>query len=312
MKITICGSISFFNKMKKIKRELEDLEIFDHIYMPVGFGKDSQKVKNDLSIEEDTARKKKFDLINIHYEKIMKSGAILVVNYMKNKEKYYIGGNTFLEMGFAHVNNRDIFVMNPIPDMTYKAELDAMMPIDINENVKRIREYYRNLPKVFVASNSRIKKDSVSLGLRSIGYKSYVRGFNIGSGISNQPIGFDEMMKGASNRIEKLQRKVKEYSYLVSIESGMIPFKKSERYIDLGLCIMQDKKGRREICLSQGIEIPSKTAKKVIAEKKELGPYLQKLSGMKEKDAAFYFSSGKLTRQKLLEQSVAYAYSRFI
>ncbi|MBT4597707.1 hypothetical protein HOC76_01665, partial [bacterium] len=40
----------------------------------------------------------------------------------------YIGGNTFLEMGFAHVLGKKIFLLNGIPDISYKAEIIAMQP----------------------------------------------------------------------------------------------------------------------------------------------------------------------------------------
>lgn len=55
--------------------------------------------------------------------------AILVVNINKNGIKNYIGGNTFLEIGFAHVLDQKIFLLNPIPEIQfYKSEIEAMKP----------------------------------------------------------------------------------------------------------------------------------------------------------------------------------------
>jgi len=45
-----------------------------------------------------------------YYEIIKECDAILVLNLEKNKIKNYIGGNTFLEMGFAHVLNKKIYL----------------------------------------------------------------------------------------------------------------------------------------------------------------------------------------------------------
>ena len=54
---------------------------------------------------------------------IQKSDAILVLNLTKNGIENYIGGNTFLEMGFAHVLEKKIFVYNKLPDVGYKDEI---------------------------------------------------------------------------------------------------------------------------------------------------------------------------------------------
>lgn len=66
--------------------------------------------------------------------------AILVAKYDKHGVANYIGGNTFLEMGFAHVLNQKIFVLNPLPDMPYySTEIVAMNPVVINGDLAKIR-----------------------------------------------------------------------------------------------------------------------------------------------------------------------------
>jgi len=66
--------------------------------------------------------------------------AVLVLNLDKHGVKNYIGGNTFLEMGFAHVLNQKIFLYNPIPGMPYyKTEIAAMKPIVIKKDLKKIK-----------------------------------------------------------------------------------------------------------------------------------------------------------------------------
>jgi len=78
------------------------------------------------------------DLIRKHYQDILSCNAILVVNQDKNNIKNYIGGNTFLEMGFAFVLNKKIFVLNPLPeklDLIYQ-ELIAMKPVILNGNLE--------------------------------------------------------------------------------------------------------------------------------------------------------------------------------
>jgi predicted RNA-binding protein with PUA domain len=64
--------------------------------------------------------------------------AILILNLEKNNIKGYIGGNTFLEMGFAHVLNKKIFLLNEIPEMGYKDEIVAMKPVILEGDLNRI------------------------------------------------------------------------------------------------------------------------------------------------------------------------------
>lgn len=66
--------------------------------------------------------------------------AVLVLNIDKHGIANYIGGNTFLEIGFAHILNQKIFLLNPIPDMPYyKTEIVAMNPIVINGDLSLIK-----------------------------------------------------------------------------------------------------------------------------------------------------------------------------
>ena len=73
--------------------------------------------------------------------KIKKSDAILVLNYDRKGIKNYIGGNTFLEIGFAHVLDKKIYLLNPIPDINfYKEEIEAIHPEILYGDVGKINE----------------------------------------------------------------------------------------------------------------------------------------------------------------------------
>jgi hypothetical protein len=78
--------------------------------------------------------------ITEHYKKILQSDAILVANYDKKGISNYIGGNTFLEMGFAYVNDKKIFVLNPLPTtgLNYLEELLGMQPVILNGDLTKI------------------------------------------------------------------------------------------------------------------------------------------------------------------------------
>jgi len=97
--------------------------------------------KTVKEIEELTLyHKNERNAIREFWEIINESDAILVLNYDRRGVSNYIGGNTLMEIGFAHVLNKKIFLMNPIPEIEYyKSEIEAVRPVILNENLKRIR-----------------------------------------------------------------------------------------------------------------------------------------------------------------------------
>ncbi|MDD4271796.1 MAG: hypothetical protein PHF50_03250 [Patescibacteria group bacterium] len=143
MTITICGSISSTPKIKEVSDKL--LAMGHKTYLPYT----SLKIINgEMTMEEylhekekngDGAfRKIKEDLIKRYYNFIKESDAIIVLNIDKNGIKNYIGGNVFLEMGFAHVLSKKIYLYNNLPDIIYLDELKAMQPIIINGDLSKI------------------------------------------------------------------------------------------------------------------------------------------------------------------------------
>jgi hypothetical protein len=143
MKIDICGSLNFTYEIKKVADDLKDLD-FD-VVIPIS----SEKIlKKEFSLEEIKKEKEngkfseraiKFDSIRAYWNIIKNSDAILMANFEKNKIKDYIGGNSFLEMGFAHILNKKIFILNDIPEMIYTDEIKAMQPIVLNGDLKKIK-----------------------------------------------------------------------------------------------------------------------------------------------------------------------------
>lgn len=126
MKIAICTSMVFTEQMLKVKKDLEKL---GHTIFVSGFadkyvGK-SEKQKEKLTL----FHKNNKDAIREFWKKIKKSDAILVLNYTRRGVENYIGGNTLMGIGFAHVLGKKIFLMNPIPEIIYyKSEIEAVRP----------------------------------------------------------------------------------------------------------------------------------------------------------------------------------------
>ncbi len=144
MKITICSSIDFTYEVKDAK---DKLEAMGH---KVEIPHTSKRILDgEMTLEEFKAEKKvngdgfvrkvKFDVIKKYYELIKNSDAVLVINMEKNGRKNYIGGNTFLEIGFAHVLDKKIFSLNPMPeDSPYLDELKAMQPVVLDGDLSKI------------------------------------------------------------------------------------------------------------------------------------------------------------------------------
>jgi hypothetical protein len=59
-----------------------------------------------------------------------------VLNYEKRGIPGYVGGNTLMEIGFAHVLQKKIYFVNPIPNIVfYRSELQAVRPSIVGEEL---------------------------------------------------------------------------------------------------------------------------------------------------------------------------------
>ena len=127
----------FTEKMLELKEQLEARghKIFVSSFSQAYVG------KSDLEKEQITLfYKNEKDAIRDFFERIKESDAILVANYDRRGVKNYIGGNTLMEIGFAHVLNKKIFLMNPVPEIEfYKSEIEAVKPVIINGDLSKIK-----------------------------------------------------------------------------------------------------------------------------------------------------------------------------
>ncbi len=133
MRIAICGSMAFGKEMLEIKSKLELLR--HKTIVPQG----TEDYANGTIKIENKWEKIKFDVIKKYFEKIKEQDAILVVNKTKNNIENYVGGNSLIEIAFAYVLNKKIFLLNNIPKMNYSDEIEAMKPIILNTNLYLIK-----------------------------------------------------------------------------------------------------------------------------------------------------------------------------
>lgn len=139
MKITICGSIAFFEEMLVAKAQLETSG--HEVKMPPTHVADENG--SLIPIAEyyrlrkadhpaDWIWERKCEAMKWHFEKIMWADAVLVLNHEKKGIPGYVGANTLIEMGLAMHLDKPIYLLHPIPEMDSKEELLGMKPIILN------------------------------------------------------------------------------------------------------------------------------------------------------------------------------------
>ena len=146
MKITLCGSIAFIDEMDVVRKKLEEmghevemppLEVADETgaMIPV---KQYYALRKSTTDDSSWIWKRKAEAMRWHFDKIVWSDAILVLNEEKNGIPGYIGANTLLEMGLAFHLKKPIYLWNPIPEISYKEEILGMWPVVIDGDLKKI------------------------------------------------------------------------------------------------------------------------------------------------------------------------------
>lgn len=147
MNITICGSIAFYDEMLNIKKNLEELG--HQVKLPLPEVKDENG--NMITVKEYYAKRKaetddrswiwdkKEEVMRLHFQKIEWSDAVLILNHDKNNIPNYVGANTLLDMGLAFHLNKKLFLLNDIPEISYKEEILGMKPVVISQDLTKIK-----------------------------------------------------------------------------------------------------------------------------------------------------------------------------
>ena len=139
MKIGIIGSMRFTDKMLAVRSQLRNLghdAFLTDLHQPM-VGKTAQEIET-IKLHQ----KYHLDAIRKFWRMMQGADAVLALNYDKHGIKNYIGGNTLMEIGFAHVLEQKIFLLNPVPQIPYyETEIEAMKPIILDGDVANINQY---------------------------------------------------------------------------------------------------------------------------------------------------------------------------
>jgi len=136
MRIGVIGSMQYTEKILEARDELikhgHDAFV-TNLASPFVGKTDEEKERTKID------QKKNRDAIREFWRLMQNADAVLVMNFDKHGIKNYIGGNTLMEIGFAHVLEQKIFLYNPIPDIPYYfTEIEAVRPLILNGDLSKI------------------------------------------------------------------------------------------------------------------------------------------------------------------------------
>ena len=134
MKIAICGSFAFAKEMISASEKISEMG-----YKPI-LPSDVMTAIRDPTISRNIEWCIEKDVIRDQLFQIMNADAILVLNYEKDGVPGYIGGSTLIELGFAHFFNKKIFLLYPIPNLSYSVEIQVMRPVILYGDLSKIKQ----------------------------------------------------------------------------------------------------------------------------------------------------------------------------
>lgn len=129
--------MQFTDKMLEVKEKLQELghDAFVTDLHKAMVGKTSEDIEK-IKLHQ----KYNMDAIREFWKMMQGADAVLVLNLDKNGIKNYVGGNTLMEIGFAHVLNQKVFMLNPIPKLPYcETEIKAVKPVILYGDLTKIK-----------------------------------------------------------------------------------------------------------------------------------------------------------------------------
>lgn len=141
--ITICSSADFYKHVNELADELGKKGY--KVLVPATATKmktsgiyEVSHYKTWYDSEDDF--NKKANLMRVHFDKVAKADAILVVNDEKHGVAGYIGPNALIEIGLAFYLNKPIFVLNPVfRESPVYEELMGMGSIILDGDLAKIK-----------------------------------------------------------------------------------------------------------------------------------------------------------------------------
>ncbi len=142
-KILICSKIDNYTQAQKVMRLLDSYD-YDIVLPFVDEYNLLESSKSRYSDGKNTSLiKRRKDSFEIGYKFIKDSDSILVLNYDWNNILGYIGYNMYMDIGFAYILGKKIFILNDLSSnqLNIKKDFTRMNVIYLKGDLERIRNY---------------------------------------------------------------------------------------------------------------------------------------------------------------------------
>ena len=177
--------------------------------------------------------------------------------------------------------------------------------------------------KIVVGSNNLVKLKATELAITKFYPEESLEiiGIAVDYQVSNQPLGLEEILKGAKNRAIQARKKFlgnqsnieTKLDFSVGIEAGFVEIPFNEyRYLDFQFCVIIDSNGNLSVGSGSGLPFPSSVINQLLNNREqELGDIMADISGNQkikfEEGAIGYYSKGKINRTEITKQAVEMA-----
>jgi inosine/xanthosine triphosphatase len=179
---------------------------------------------------------------------------------------------------------------------------------------------------VAVGSTRKPKLDAVAEALRVIGpvlgadAQLEIAGYEVESGVGHTPASCEELMRGARQRVESLQRLAREmgvaWNYFVGLEGGLEAVEENGQrrvFLESWAYVSDGKRGH--FGRSGGVELPEALAHEVLMQGTELSVAIDQFAGaqgIRDAQGAWgVLSSNLITRQEAFRVAVIAAFAPF-
>jgi inosine/xanthosine triphosphatase len=163
--------------------------------------------------------------------------------------------------------------------------------------------------KIGIGTTSELKIRALKEALEKLGIEYDVVPMKTDSGISNQPFGYEEIIKGANTRAKKVLDELNA-DIGVGIENGLVEI--GENYFDVACIFVISKDGETSTAFSSAILMPKWIIEEIKEKNTEVGEITKRLSGDPEKDGFKYFTNGVITRKEALIPAIVFAFAKIL
>lgn len=158
---------------------------------------------------------------------------------------------------------------------------------------------------IAVGSKSSIKIAAVREAFALLGHEVDVTGVETVSGVNAQPVGDDEIVRGARNRAQAARAACPDSAFAIGIENGLII--SPDSLADIAVVVILTRDGKERIARSAGVEFPIEFVEEARMrgfETTTAGSVLAERVGSDPADPHAALTGGRLTRKALLVQTL--------